>query len=93
MRVNPNSHLLSATDIPARSQAPSPALGCDQLTLGSTDELNRALQATALARPDQVTRAAALVQDPSYPPTEVIDSVSSLLALYLGEPDPSEQSL
>jgi hypothetical protein len=93
MRVNPNSELLSATDIPARSPAPAPGLGRDQLTLGSTDELNRALEQTALARPDQVARARGLVQDASYPPTEVIDSISGLLALHINTPNQSQQSV
>ncbi len=92
MRVNPNSELLSATEIPARSLAPAPGLGRDQLTLGSTDDLNRALQQTPLARPDEVARATGLVQDVSYPPMEVIHNISGLLALHLNTPNPSQQS-
>jgi hypothetical protein len=92
MRVNPNSELRSATEIPSRSPAPGPGLGRDQLTLGSTEELNRALQQTPLARPDEVARAAGLVQDASYPPMAVIDNISGLLALHLNSPDPSQQS-
>lgn len=88
MRVNPNSHLLGATEIPARSQTPAPALGRDQLTLGSTDQLNRALQQTTPARADQVARAADLVQDASYPPTDVVSDVSGLLALHINTPNP-----
>ena len=93
MRVNPNSDLLSATEIPARSLARAPGLGRDQLTLGSTDDLNRALQQAALARPEEVARATDLVQDASYPPTEVIDSISGLLALHINTPNQSQQSV
>jgi hypothetical protein len=92
MRVNPNSDLLSATEIPARSQAPAPGLGRDQLTLGSTDDLNRALQQAPLARPEEVARATGLVQDASYPPMEVIHNISGLLALYLNTPNQAPQS-
>jgi hypothetical protein len=92
MRVNPNSELPSATGIPPRSPTPAPGLGRDQLTVGSTDDLNRALQQTALARPDEVARATGLVQDVSYPSMEVIDDISGLLALHLNTPDPSQQS-
>jgi hypothetical protein len=94
MRVNPNSELLSAnTDILARAQAPAPSLGRDQLTTGSTDDLNGALQQTPLSRPDEVARAAGLVQDASYPPIEVIQSISGLLAQHINTPNQSEQCL
>jgi hypothetical protein len=92
MRVNPNSELLSATGIPSGPQAPAPGLGRDQLTLGSADDLNRALQETPLARPGEVARATGLVQDVSYPPVEVIDNISGLLALHLNPPAQSQQS-
>ncbi|MGA2657165.1 MAG: hypothetical protein ABSH34_06560 [Verrucomicrobiota bacterium] len=90
--MNPNSELLSANEIPSRSPAPAPGLGRDQLTLGSTEDLNRALQQTPLARPEEVARATGLVRDASYPPMAVIDNISGLLALHLNTPDPSQQS-
>jgi hypothetical protein len=91
MRVNPNSELLSATDMPARSQAPAPGLGRDQLTLGPTDDLNGALQGTPLARPGEVARAMGLVQDDSYPPEEVIRGISGLLARHIKTPNQPHQ--
>jgi hypothetical protein len=91
MRVNLNSELPSATGISPGLPAPAPGLGRDQLTLGPTDNLNRALQQTALARPEEVARATSLVRDASYPSTEVIDSVSALLARHLSTPDQSQQ--
>ncbi|MGO8676349.1 MAG: hypothetical protein ACLQVX_10825 [Limisphaerales bacterium] len=90
MRVNPNSQLLSATDIPARSKAPAPGLGRDQLTVGSTDDLEGALQGTPLARPDEVARATDLVQDDSYPSAEVIGGIASILAQQITPNEPQQ---
>lgn len=85
MRVNPNSEVPSATGVPARAPAQAPALGADLLTLGAADGLNRALEQTPVARPDQVARAKDLVQDVSYPAVEIIQKISVLLAARLDQ--------
>ncbi len=91
MRVNPNSPLSSAAALPFQPRATAPSLGQDQLTLGATDELSRAFQQTAAARPGEVARATALAQDPAYPPDGVVDSVSGVMAAFLSTADPSAQ--
>ncbi len=83
MRVNPNSELVSATGVPARTPASAPSLGEDRLTVGSADNLNQALAETPAVRPDEVARARTLIQDPSYPPTVIIQKLSDLLAIGL----------
>jgi hypothetical protein len=92
MRVNPNSDLANTTQVPSRPKATTPGLGRDQLTLDSAENLNRALQESAPARPDEVARAATLVQDPDYPPPQVIDDISGLLANHMNSSDPSQPS-
>jgi hypothetical protein len=93
MRVTPTSELPSATEIPSRTQARAPGLGRDQLTLGSTDELKRALEQSPPARPDEVARATGLVQDVSYPAREVIHHIAGLLAAHLNTANQSQQSV
>lgn len=90
MRVNPNSPVSGAVALPVRPRASAPALGQDQLSLGGAEDLNQAFQQTAASRPDEVARATALVQDPGYPPAQVIDAISGLMADYSSPSDASQ---
>ncbi len=93
MRVNPNSELPGAAQVPARAPVQAPALGQDHLALSQAEGLNRALDQTPAARPEEVARAQSLVQDLSYPPMVLIRKISSLLAIHLQAPDPSQSSV
>jgi hypothetical protein len=91
MRVNPNSPLPGAVELPARSRAAAPGLGQDQANLSGAEDLSQAFQQTAAARPEEVARATALAEDPAYPPAEVVDSISGLMAGYFSGTYPSPQ--
>jgi hypothetical protein len=93
MRVNPNSPLPGAVEVPARSRAATPDLGQDQANLSGAEDLSHAFQQTASARPEEVARATALAQDPAYPPAAVVDSISGLMAAYLSGTYASPQSV
>jgi hypothetical protein len=48
--------------------------------LAKADALDAALQATPEVRAEQVARAKALIQDPTYPSDKVVDQVAEVLA-------------
>ena len=86
MRIDTNSDLARA----AKPQAAPPArnkptehnkaVNDNKMDLARTDALDAALKATPDVRPEQVARAKALIQDPSYPSTKVVDQVAGVLA-------------
>jgi hypothetical protein len=50
------------------------------MSIGRTQALEQALQATPSVRPEAVARASALVADENYPSDDVLDRVASHLA-------------
>ena len=82
MEVNTNlSTIGSSAPLPPRGSAtaaPAPApKGGDSANLTSLDE---AMQTLPPSRPDALERARTLAADPNYPPAEVLNKVSELLA-------------
>jgi hypothetical protein len=85
MRVNPNSEPLNteplgATRAPSRTGARETGLGTDQLSFATVKGLNRALEQTPAARADKVAQAESLIADSTYPPPELIQKISALIA-------------
>jgi len=87
MRVNPNSGLSSVTKSSTKSTGQSPSLGQDKLTLDSANALNAALQQTPDVRPDKLAQAQNLINDPKFPPDEIIRAISRLLASHINVQD------
>ena len=85
MRVNPNSEQLNteplgATRVSGGTGARETGLGTDQLSFATVEGLNRALEQTPATRADKVARAKSLVADSTYPPPELIQKISALIA-------------
>lgn len=80
MRVEPNSELSRVgriqTPTPPQKLPTEPAM----VDLAKADALDAALQATPEVRAEQVARAKALIQDPTYPSDKVVDQVAEVLA-------------
>lgn len=55
----------------------------DTAPLSSAQALEQSVRNLPLVRPEQVARARELVADVQYPPTEMLERISSLLALHL----------
>ena len=83
MRVNPNSELVGLTRTTSQTGAGEPRLGADQLSLTTTETLNRAWEQTPATRVEKVAQAKSLVADITYPPPELIRKISALLAMNL----------
>ena len=63
---------------------PDPAAPAnDTAPLSSAQALEQSVRNLPLVRPEQVARARELVADVQYPPTEMLERISSLLALHL----------
>ena len=90
MRVNPNSDTTAVTRIPSRASARTPRLGQDETSLAAADQLDKALAATPAVRDEKVAEAQRLVRDVSYPPEELVEKLSVLLASHLSKTDKSE---
>jgi hypothetical protein len=88
MEVNTNlSSVGAGGPISPRSSAvaaPSQSKLADGTSLSTLDE---ALQNLPASRSDSVQRALSLISDSQYPPLEVIDSISKLMAGQLGNPE------
>ena len=85
MRVNPNSQPLStdplgATKNPTPSAAPETRLGFDNLSVSTAEGISNALEETPSTRPEKVELAKTLVADSAYPPLELIQKISALIA-------------
>ncbi len=80
MRVNPNSEPLGVTGSPNRASARVPRLDNDETTLVSAQRMDTALAQTPAVRAEKVAEAQKLVRDVSYPPEELINQLSALLA-------------
>jgi hypothetical protein len=89
MRVNPNSETSGVVGVPSRTTARTPRLGQDNLALTSTDRIEASLAQTPAVRAERVAEAKKLVLDSSYPPEELINKLSALLASYI---DPKNNS-
>jgi hypothetical protein len=79
---NVGSTPASALDPQRKRAAVSGPVAAQQDTL-STEHATRlklALDQTPAVRPEQVSRAAALVTDPAYPPIAIIEKVASMIA-------------
>jgi len=83
MRVNPNSELVGLTRTTNQTGAGDPRLGADQLSLTTTETLNRAWEQTLATRVEKVAQAKSLIADTTYPPPELIRKISALLAMNL----------
>ena len=70
MRVNPNSELVGLTRTISQTGAGDPRLGADQLSLTTTETLNRAWERTLATRVEKVAQAKSLIADVTYPPPE-----------------------
>jgi hypothetical protein len=81
MRVNPNSEASVVLAKSDRTAVPEPRLGQDNLSLTTTESLNRSLEQTPEVRADKVAEAKTLIQDGSYPPAVIIRKLSALLAI------------
>ena len=90
MRVNPNSNTSSVEGVPTRTTAQAPRLGQDNLAPTSTDRLDIRLVQTPDVRAEKVAEARKLVLDASYPPDELIDKLSALLATHINPKNNSE---
>ena len=80
MRVDSSNELTRATKIQVPTRPRKLAAEPNQVDLAKTDALGAALKATPEARPDQVARAKALIQDPGYPSAKVVQQVAGVLA-------------
>lgn len=60
--------------------APSPK---EAAPFASAQNLEQSVKNLPLVRPGQVERARALIADVQYPPTEMLERISSLLAMHL----------
>jgi hypothetical protein len=89
MRVNPNSDALSLTGVPSQPPSRKPRAEGDSVGFTGSKALDAALLQTPAARAEQVARAQQLVLDKSYPPMELIQKFSSLLALHMNSQDRS----
>jgi hypothetical protein len=67
----------------ARPSESSPAPA--EASLSNVEALNQSLKDIPLVRPEKVEQARNLVADVKYPPTEVLDRISNLLALHLNK--------
>ncbi len=76
--------------VPSRTTARAPLLGQDNLALTSTDSLDTALAQTPAVRAEKVAEAKKLVLDTSYPPEELINKLSALLASQINPNNNSE---
>ena len=76
---------LSATSLPLRLETPVPdrvtRVPPDRVTLEKSRAMEEALQSAPNARSELVGRAAQIVDNPSYPPQEIIEQISLLLAV------------
>ncbi len=83
MRVNPNSETSVVAGNPNRPAARPARIGQDETSLTAADRLDKALAQTPEVRADRVAEAQKLVRDVSYPPEELINKLSALLASHL----------
>ena len=90
MRVYPNSDTSAVTGIPNRPAARPALLGQDKTSLAAAEQLDKALAQTPEVRAEKVAEAQKLVRDVSYPPEELINKLSALLASHLDAADKSE---
>ncbi len=90
MRVNPNSEPTGITGILSRAAARAPRLGQDETTLASAERLDWGLAETRAVRGEKVAEAQKLVRDVSYPPDELINKLSALLAGHFDSTNESE---
>lgn len=82
IRPSEQSGGLSPTQA-SRTGVHRPQPPADQVDLGSSAALNRALRETPPTRPEEVERARQLVASPTYPPQETIQSLAHLLAMMI----------
>ena len=84
MQVNSASNVSVLSVELARVKRPS-QYGTDQTLFSESDALNQALADTPDVRAHEVDRARKLVASIHYPPTELIDGLSHLLARNLNK--------
>jgi hypothetical protein len=75
-RINPTVKAPGATSDSTMSEAPAPQ---------GMAELQRKLNELALMRPEKMAAARSVIADVKYPPNELLDGISHLLAIHLKE--------
>lgn len=68
------------TRTPSPVVALTPRLEADQQSFASAETLSRALEQTPAVRNAKVAQARVLIEDPTYPPLELIKRISNLIA-------------
>lgn len=83
MQIEFNTSRLAKQDAaqPAASPAAGKTTSADTASFSSASSLESQLNDVSQIRPDKVQAAKALIADPTYPPDEVLDGISKLLAL------------
>lgn len=89
MRVNPNSEPLSGnalgvTRTPSQIGARETRLEVEKSSLTTAEGLNSALAQVPATRAEKVAQAKLLIEDAHYPPLELIQKISSLIARHVG---------
>lgn len=67
----------------ARQDSTVAATNTDSTSFQATSDLQSQLNKQPAVRPDQVANAQALVSNPNYPPSDVLDRIAVLLATNL----------
>jgi hypothetical protein len=84
MEITPNSSVrLTTHTLVSQAKALPPQRGADTAVFDSAEALKQTLQATPLVRPEMVARARQYIGDPQYPPEEIVQRISVLLAMNL----------
>ncbi|SPE62315.1 hypothetical protein SBV1_810017 [Verrucomicrobia bacterium] len=92
MRVNPKIEPTGVAGSTGPKAVAAPRLGRDQATLSAADALNAALDQTPAVRADKLAQAQNKVADDSYPPSQVVRQVASLLARNLRGQKPGDDA-
>lgn len=80
MKVNPNRDLQAAAQASRATKRPAKSTPAPESDFQASTKLALKLAATPTVRADQVARAKALIADPNYPDSKVVQKVAQSLA-------------
>jgi hypothetical protein len=80
---NPGRNPITGGNQPVIRREPSATATDNTMSFDQTTSLQHTLKDLSQVRPEKVAQASALVADPGYPSTDVLDRLAGLLAQHL----------
>lgn len=92
MRIQSNGETSPVVRPADRHTVQAQRLGQDDISLKSSNDLERALENTEAVRPSKVAAARELVADKTYPPEVMVRKIAELLAIHIGSAQSNDEA-